>query len=45
MLDVDSVQDKLLDGHGQTKWVSKQLVHDSACGTISGHSLTGSANP
>lgn len=54
MLDVDSVQDKLLDGYGQTKWVAEQLVHEASrrglpvkilrAGTISGHSLTGSAN-
>ncbi|KAJ5102765.1 hypothetical protein N7532_003294 [Penicillium argentinense] len=54
MLDVADVPTKLLDGYGQTKWVAEQLVLKAGerglpvkihrCGTISGHSLTGSAN-
>ncbi|CAL5874226.1 uncharacterized protein PFLUO_LOCUS8514 [Penicillium psychrofluorescens] len=54
MLDVEDVPTKLLDGYGQTKWVAEQLVLKAGdlglpvkihrCGTISGHSLTGSAN-
>ncbi|KAF7718484.1 Short-chain dehydrogenases/reductases family protein [Penicillium ucsense] len=54
MLDVKDVPTKLVDGYGQTKWVAEQLVLEAGkrglpvkihrCGTISGHSLTGSAN-
>lgn len=54
MLDVEDVPKKLLDGYGQTKWVAEQLavkagqrglpVKIHRCGTISGHSVTGSAN-
>ncbi|KAJ5160137.1 uncharacterized protein N7482_007141 [Penicillium canariense] len=54
MLDVNDVPTKLLDGYGQTKWVAEQLVLKAGqrglpvkihrCGTISGHSITGSAN-
>lgn len=54
MMDVKDVPTKLLDGYGQTKWVAEQLVLKAGqrglpvkihrCGTISGHSLTGSAN-
>ncbi|KAJ5690097.1 hypothetical protein N7462_004489 [Penicillium macrosclerotiorum] len=54
VLDVEDVPTKLLDGYGQTKWVAEQLVLKAGerglpvkihrCGTISGHSLTGSAN-
>ena len=54
MLDMSEVPTKLLDGYGQTKWVAEQLVLKASqrglpvkihrCGTISGHSLTGSAN-
>ncbi|KAJ6160618.1 hypothetical protein N7470_004014 [Penicillium chermesinum] len=46
---------RLLDGYGQTKWVAEQLVLKAGqtgfhvkihrCGTISGHSTTGAANP
>ena len=53
-MDVKDVPTKLLDGYGQTKWVAEQLVLKAGhrglpvkihrCGTISGHSLTGSAN-
>lgn len=55
MLDVDDVPTKLLDGYGQTKWVSEQLVQEAGrrglpvrvhrAGTISGHSRTGAGNP
>lgn len=54
MLDLKDVPEKLLDGYGQTKWVAEQLVLKAGqrglpvkihrCGTISGHSITGSAN-
>ncbi|KAJ5341156.1 Male sterility NAD-binding [Penicillium brevicompactum] len=54
VLDVKDVPTKLLDGYGQTKWVAEQLVLKAGerglpvkihrCGTISGHSVTGSAN-
>ncbi|KAJ5731629.1 NRPS-like protein biosynthetic cluster [Penicillium malachiteum] len=54
MLDIAEVPTKLLDGYGQTKWVAEQLVLKASqrglpvkihrCGTISGHSLNGSAN-
>ncbi|OQD76643.1 hypothetical protein PENDEC_c004G04220 [Penicillium decumbens] len=54
ILDVKDVPTKLLDGYGQTKWVAEQLVLKAGerglpvkihrCGTISGHSVTGSAN-
>ncbi|KAJ5094676.1 hypothetical protein N7456_010537 [Penicillium angulare] len=54
MLSIDEVPTKLLDGYGQTKWVAEQLalkarqrgipVKIHRCGTISGHSITGSAN-
>ncbi|KAJ5084023.1 hypothetical protein NUU61_008602 [Penicillium alfredii] len=54
MLGIEDVPTKLLDGYGQTKWVAEQLVLKAGqrglpvkihrCGTISGHSTTGSAN-
>ncbi|KAJ6187772.1 hypothetical protein N7519_002680 [Penicillium mononematosum] len=54
MLDIEDVPKKLVDGYGQTKWVAEQLVLKAGerglpvkihrCGTISGHSVTGSAN-
>ncbi|KAJ5127925.1 hypothetical protein N7448_008704 [Penicillium atrosanguineum] len=54
IIDVEDVPTKLADGYGQTKWVAEQLVLKAGerglpvkihrCGTISGHSLTGSAN-
>ncbi|KAI2718916.1 hypothetical protein CBS147311_1308 [Penicillium roqueforti] len=54
ILDIEDVPKKLLDGYGQTKWVAEQLVLKAGerglpvkihrCGTISGHSVTGSAN-
>ncbi|KAJ5925381.1 hypothetical protein N7454_008020 [Penicillium verhagenii] len=54
MLPIEDVPTKLLDGYGQTKWVAEQLALKASqrglpvkihrCGTISGHSLNGSAN-
>ncbi|KAJ5674478.1 Male sterility NAD-binding [Penicillium maclennaniae] len=54
IIDIEDVPTKLADGYGQTKWVAEQLVLKAGerglpvkihrCGTISGHSLTGSAN-
>ncbi|KJZ76392.1 hypothetical protein HIM_04121 [Hirsutella minnesotensis 3608] len=54
MLDIEAVPTKLLDGYGQTKWVSEKLVYEAGRrgipvrvyrpGTISGHSVSGSTN-
>jgi thioester reductase-like protein len=54
MIYVDAVEEKIPDGYGQTKWVAEQLVCEAGrrglpvrimrCGTISGHSASGSAN-
>jgi amino acid adenylation domain-containing protein/thioester reductase-like protein len=54
MIEVDAVQEKLVDGYGQTKYVAEQLVHEAGrrgmpvrilrAGTISGHSTSGSTN-
>jgi len=54
MVDVDAVQDQLVDGYGQSKWVAEKLVHAARdrgmpvrvirLGTISGHSVSGSTN-
>ncbi|CAM1505122.1 Fc.00g107590.m01.CDS01 [Cosmosporella sp. VM-42] len=54
MIDFDDVPTKLLDGYGQTKWVAEKLVYEAGRrgipvrvyrpGTISGHSVSGSAN-
>ncbi|PHH74618.1 hypothetical protein CDD82_4861 [Ophiocordyceps australis] len=54
MIGIDAVPDQLADGYGQTKWVAEMLVYEAGRrgipvrvyrpGTISGHSVTGSAN-
>ncbi|KFX94008.1 hypothetical protein O988_06516, partial [Pseudogymnoascus sp. VKM F-3808] len=54
MIEVDAVPDSLVDGYGQTKYVAEELVHEAGrrgmpvrilrCGTISGHSTSGSTN-
>lgn len=54
MLYVDAVSERIPDGYGQTKWAAEQLVCEAGrrglpvrimrCGTISGHSASGSAN-
>ncbi|KAK0389219.1 hypothetical protein NLU13_2794 [Sarocladium strictum] len=54
LLDIDAVPTEILDGYGQTKWVAEKLVYEAGRrgipvrvyrpGTISGHSVTGSAN-
>ena len=54
IVDIDDVPTSILDGYGQTKWAAEKLVHEAGKrglpvkvyrpGTISGHSITGSAN-
>ncbi|KFY32594.1 hypothetical protein V493_00063 [Pseudogymnoascus sp. VKM F-4281 (FW-2241)] len=54
MIEVDDVPESLVDGYGQSKYVAEELVHEAGrrgmpvrilrCGTISGHSTSGSTN-
>ncbi|OBT94058.1 putative NRPS-like protein biosynthetic cluster [Pseudogymnoascus verrucosus] len=54
MIGVEAVPESLVDGYGQTKYVAEELVHEAGrrgmpvrilrCGTISGHSTSGSTN-